>query len=489
MVRGSAIGLAAVLAVSASQAWAETLPPLTTEQQASLGKAIFLWSRGLLGDPPAFTAVPADGHYALAVPIGGAQTNFGIKYQGGPATADVALAADGRWRFEALAYPSPMVTMATPEPGGVTQRTTQTIRQQSGFALIDPTLKTGSSWEVVQEGLEQRIEGDVPARITFERIKTQEEWIPASPGRVDMAMASSAEKLTAAFAKLPKKAAAGQADMPAFKVALSGMTVTSQAADVDAERMARLVREVANFGAKLNAKDKALTAADRAALHRLLELTRDLAREVKLSAQFDGGEISFDQGRAVIERTTMTEQAAAPDGKLQGHMRMEMAGLSLDVSAIPLAYRGYVPHKLAFAPFVSGLPVHDVYALLDRAIDDTKDDRLADDMQAALARSPVTGGIEELSFDVGPASLTAHGQVTAGGPEQIDGTARVEAHGVDALIKKVGGDPMLKMGVPVLIFLKGIGEQDGDKITWNVAYKDGALAVNGTDMSGMMPGK
>jgi hypothetical protein len=59
--------------------------------------------------------------------------------------------------------------------------------------------------------------------------------------------------------------------------------------------------------------------------------------------------------------------------------------------------------------------------------------------------------------------------------------------GFDALQRKIAATEELKMATPVLIFLKGIGERDGNDMVWNIKYADSKMTVNGTDLSDMIP--
>jgi hypothetical protein len=91
-------------------------------------------------------------------------------------------------------------------------------------------------------------------------------------------------------------------------------------------------------------------------------------------------------------------------------------------------------------------------------------------------------------LDSGPATLTGSGALAITDPATYSGQAQLRATGFDALMQKVSATPELQQAGPVLIFLKGIGKQDGDALVWNVVYQDQKLLVNGTDLSSMIPG-
>jgi hypothetical protein len=233
----------------------------------------------------------------------------------------------------------------------------------------------------------------------------------------------------------------------------------------------------------------ALSLDQRAELHHLLAMTRDLASESRLTLAADGIAVASPTWPVNLAHLGFTGSVAAPDGKLATRMRLEVGGIDLP-SLPPGPVRDLLPRHVVLAPYVTGTPVEDIFAMIDQMIDDGADrDAVARDAMRRLAAAPVTIGIDALSLDLGPALLDAHGAVTVTAPGRMDGSALIEATGLDALIREASQNRLLKQGVPVLIFLKGIGDQTGDKVVWNLAYRDGAFTVNGTDMSGMLPGR
>jgi hypothetical protein len=130
-----------------------------------------------------------------------------------------------------------------------------------------------------------------------------------------------------------------------------------------------------------------------------------------------------------------------------------------------------------------------VRALLLRAADSQGGDpKLMDDAQALLAKGPAVIGLDELALDFGPATLKGSGEVRISGLGEYEGEAHVTATGLDELIKQANTVPELKQAAPVLFLLKGMGRQDGANTVWDVVYRDSKMLVNGTDLSGMIPG-
>jgi hypothetical protein len=269
-------------------------------------------------------------------------------------------------------------------------------------------------------------------------------------------------------------------------------TVTAQATDIDPERAGALLRKGILFLAELRASNATdLTPEERTAAHELVDLAHDLAHETKLTTTAE--KVSFlSRGRGgTLDRAVLTEAVSTPDGKLDLRLHLELAGLTLPFLP-PGAMHDLLPKHLVLAPFVTGARVDDLTALANQAIDGKPPagaPSIADDIAARLAKAPVTAGIEALAFDVGPATLSAKGRAVVSGRADVDASAEIQATGLDELIKVVSADRMLRQGVPVLILLKGIGDEQGDKTVWKVTYSGGKVTVNGTDMSALMGGK
>jgi len=180
--------------------------------------------------------------------------------------------------------------------------------------------------------------------------------------------------------------------------------------------------------------------------------------------------------------------ASAPDGKALIRLTFAMDGL--DSPEIPPGvYRDYLPRHLSIAPRIGGVPAADLHDLLLRAANSGGNDpQLQDQALALLAKGPLAVGVDELSFDFGPATLKGTGEVRISGMNQYEGEAHFVATGLDDLIKKVATVPELKQAGPVLFLVKGMGKQDGATTVWDVTYSQGKILVNGNDLSQMMPG-
>jgi hypothetical protein len=146
----------------------------------------------------------------------------------------------------------------------------------------------------------------------------------------------------------------------------------------------------------------------------------------------------------------------------------------------------FIPHKIALTPRVGGVPKEALLALIRRAVE-TDAKGIDADAMALIAAYPVTLAIEDLLIDLGPLRLKGEGTMEVPNLADAAGEAELRATGLDALIRRANAVPELKMAAPVLIFLKGIGRQEGAEVIWNISYDAGKVTVNDTDLSDLMP--
>ena len=120
--------------------------------------------------------------------------------------------------------------------------------------------------------------------------------------------------------------------------------------------------------------------------------------------------------------------------------------------------------------------------------DQPNPDALQQQALALLRKSPVTVAIDHLDLDLGPARLRGGGSVQIAAPNAISGEGRISIVGLDALMKQATTVPELKPALPVLIMMKGLGQQQGDTTVWRIRYSGNKVMVNGNDLSAMIPG-
>jgi hypothetical protein len=366
---------------------------------------------------------------------------------------------------------------------------TEEFDGQSGSAVIDPTLANPSSGQWQASPVTFSLKSDAHAFVVkLDKMQTQRNINPASPGRADFASILTATGLT--LDSSGDAAAKADAAATPLRGTVQSAVMTTQSSNMDIDKVLDLMPRISGLADQFKSGDplSKLTPEQRTQAHDLLGSMRNLVDEVKQTATLQGLSVTYAGHTVSLDKLLYSLAVSAPDGKADTRLRIELAGLQPN---LPAAMGGdLIPHRIVLAPSFTGLAADDVFAVLGSLIDTPtpKPDAIAGDVETRLAKAPVTVGIDELAFDVGPAQLNAKGAVTVASPQAIDGTAHVAATGLDALMKLANTDRMLRRAGPVLVFLKGIGATQGDETVWDIAYHDSKLTVNGTDMSAMMPG-
>ena len=453
-----------LLALANCAAQADTLPALTEARSASLGRALQDWTAAIGAPVERFETLAGEGHYDLNATLGLDEAS-GLSFDGEPIAARVTGLADGRWQFDSVALPSPL---RIARQGRL--ETTSLADAQTAHAVIDPTLKTASESTVTRLGLFERREQAKGASITTTaRSALHETWQPASPGRADIVAVTQAEDtVERSDGHVP---AAGE-------LSIRTETDTIEADDADPERIAtlRLLLPTILFGDSDPATGQ--TAAQKAALHRLLDTTRDIAATVRYAITADRV-ASYAPGRNVlVDRVAMSSSLAATDGRLNGRLGLEVAGFyeigpSRDIDSL-----GVLPRAFALQASVSGLAVEDAYAMAELAVE------RPGSLRGELTKHAVDLAIDTLTFDLGPAVVSATASIHLDRPGLAHTIATVSATGLDSLIRQTSGKhAQNKALLAALIFLKGLGERDGDTVVWQIRWERGQVRVNDTDFS------
>lgn len=505
------------LALSCPQARAADAAPLTTEQSASLQKAIALWTAGLGGTskaaPLPYTVTPEGDHYLVTMPLPKQIGTTGVALSGPDLVAHARPLDGGRWAFDDIKGFSPLTVVAPKRQGKGQLNVSFSAADQDAKAVIDPSLATTSSFDAKTGAVAMQLKADdLSGTLHMDTTTAHTGWQPAGSGRVNVSRTADAQGV--AYEITPPKRAK-------TIVHIRTVHTESHMTGFDPARMADLVavgidvlralpeaspgkspagsdiKKIANEqpgASPAPAKPKPhLTDEQRAALHKLLDDVRGLYTSTDITAALVGIDVQAEGHHVTLDKATFSEAFAAPEGKVSAHMRIVLEGLaSPDIP--PNIAHDFVPHRLVIAPEVSGLSTDAVFSALGHAIDDSKPDQAEMKNRAGdmLAKGPVTAGFDELSFDIGPALFTASGSLKIAGPTEQDvtGAAVIQAHGLNALIKRANTDPLVKQAAPVLIFLKGIGdEDDSGNVVWKVTYGQGKMLVNGTDLSQLVPHK
>ena len=105
-----------------------------------------------------------------------------------------------------------------------------------------------------------------------------------------------------------------------------------------------------------------------------------------------------------------------------------------------------------------------------------------------IAGNPAVVSLDTLDIDLGTSRLRASGQLAVASAEDVTGKAEVRMTGLDALMRALGKVPEAAMATPVMLMLKGMGEQKGAETVWRVTYAANKVLVNGQDLSALLSG-
>ena len=111
-------------------------------------------------------------------------------------------------------------------------------------------------------------------------------------------------------------------------------------------------------------------------------------------------------------------------------------------------------------------------------------------MRAAEATALVTAGgasigLESLSLELDPLRIEGSGRMRMLTPTKAGIEARLSATGLDAMMADAGKNPDLRMAMPILAMIKGLGRQEGPRMVWDLAITDDQALVNGVDVMAM----
>jgi hypothetical protein len=509
------LGVALALLAGCAAATAPARAAVVTDAQAEqLEQQIRAWLADLLGAQAPLPDRPVeitaqDDHFHIAVPLDEAFGGGPVTATGEPVTADVRPLDNGRWALDHIAFPSPLRVTYPMAQGG---RTTVTFSsdEQTQSAVLDPSLATGSNWDSTIKGYATRSEGMQGTQSTrIEQMVNHLSWQPAADGRINLLQEVDGSLLTinsmapkvglVAFSAERLRGSVHMDNVLPDRIrpilhAMFDLAPVAMAA-ADEKTQMPTVERPGKPPDKTKAKPAVarhdsfrLPPAARASLREALTAARDLTDGFGEQVSMDNLHLETAGHAGHAARMEAGMGIAAPGGLLTLRLNFVLDGL--DSPEIPPGvYRDYLPRHIAFAPRVGGLSGKDLIDLLIRAVDsDGADPVLQAQAEDLLQKGPITVGLDDLALDFGPVALKGAGAMQIASRQSYTGEAHFSATGMDEMIRRAGGTPELQQAVPVLILLKGIGQQEGDKMVWNISYQGGKIMVNGNDLSQMIPG-
>lgn len=444
--------------------WAQVSP----DRAAVLQQQIQDWLQGTFGTtkkPVRVTA--ADDHFNLAVPLGEAPDAPVL-------TGKMTDAGNGRWAVDDISVPSPSVfhyrlpldkTPGAPQ-GDVTS--TLTVGDQQQHILFDPTFATTStSTSTIKDMSVTTVGGNLTQLTHVDDGTGTATMTPTADGRVDVAINSALDGYT-----LKMSAGAGGAPVA---VAMSKVLVVGNLAGVSRDRAMDLAHQLSDSRSGTAPKGEKTAA--------LLAVLTDLAHGVSLDEKAENITVTTPNLTGALKLLSIGLTSTAAAGKLQARMPLAAEGLTLpDIGLGSMAT--LIPTKLALTPSVGAVPTDAVTRLVGKLA--AKQDPADDDIAALFSQGPITAGIEDLSLDMGGASFTGSVSTLVTSPAKFSGTGKITAVDIDKLQQAMAADPQTAQFAPVVIFLKGIGRLEQNRLVWDIIYNDGRLLVNGQDMAALM---
>ena len=455
---------------------------LTAASAQSLQDQMHAWLASLLGpggNPASLTptVTAADDHYQLTLAIPGLV---------GDDTASARLRPldGGRWALDAIQLPASMQFNAhLPDTGGSPGGATAfslTLGSQQSHALVDPALNSRSELDIDLHNLLLRSDG--PHAHQEQRIgeyRVSASLQPAQAGTLDFDQSATITGWSS-LSQLEGK--------PAVTFGADRLSMSGRIAGLDRDQAGVLLTAASGLLATLPAKAAAQGAAaplspeERAALHQLVLGLRGIFTSVHGEETIDGLHVALaGMGEATINHVRFGVGGDAPHGLLHAWLDVTLDGLT--VANLPPQAAGLVPHHVVLRPSLGGIPAD---ALMKLALEATEPNanqaQVEAEAESLLTTGGATLGLEKLGFDVGPADVQGTGHVTVTGPMQYRGEAHLTATGLDALIDRAHGDPMLQRAIPMLIMLRGFAKPEGDHLVWNVLANDGEVTVNGIEL-------
>jgi len=491
-LRGAAllVGLMAPLPVGFLAPLPAAAQALPNEQGAKeIAEAVRAWLGRQLGtavDMAALTlrVLPEGDGYRLELPFGGSYFDGNVVLGEGIGAATVQPLEGGRWAIVNATLPPRLRAEMKNIASGAPSVMTMAIENQQTTGTYDPTLTTASTFTTTVTGYSTEVQSAAgPQSSRIGKVVGRSEWLPSGPGRVTIQGDSTVEDY-ASVSPLPDGAQA--------RVTIGRMGGATRIENFDIDGLGGLLRTAFEIGAaakaEANAGRKGAQPDDKALATRLLGQLFSMLDGLETDYTYDN--IRVEAGPLAtgsLRRFAFGLSTGAPDGRMAVKLRLGMEGLESPLIP-PGPWTEFVPHKLTLTPRIGGVPKEAVMALLRRAIE-TEGKGIDADAMALIADHPVSLGIEDLLIDLGPLRLKGEGSLEVASMDDATGEAELRATGLDALIRRANQVPELKMAAPVLIFLKGIGKQQGNETVWHITYADQKMMVNDTDLSDLMPSK
>lgn len=452
--------------------------PLTTARQQGLATAMRYWALEPFGGGASggrYTQASEGDHIRLDIPFKFAAA----KVAGARMTLRAKPLDAGRWSLDAVPLTASVTVLPVPgDPGPLGQKQAFGVQELVSHSVIDPALATVSSFDVTAAGLAGAFQAPkLAVAVTTGRFASHTVWQPTGDMRVD-----ATTSLDVGNISIQRLGSAG------FRATMRRVTSDTSFHNLAPDKQVEASRVLALLApggdAALPTGAQHPTATQRALLHAALDAQRSAYGSIESATGFEGFSVNVLGHEVRFDKTAFDFAVSQPDGRADLKLRLALDGIGLTTPETDL-----LPQRLVFALHFAGAPVNDLYAAVSTAIDAgrVKSIDFSGEFIAALARLPLTTSLDQLSFGLGPSAWSASGTLHSDGPGKVTGDALVSATGLDALIRLAGAEQRMRLLAPTLVFLKGLGRQDGDTTTWKLVYADDKTTVNGTALPSFIP--
>lgn len=431
-----------------------------------------------VGDRPIQVAPEGD-HFRMLMPAPAMLGALGLVDPGLQLSMTARPMDGGRWALEDLRFPSPLrfKLPAGAEPNAKPTEIEISTESQEFHGVLDPSFATTSSFDGALTNLRTKTSGSnhIAAKVTGHSI-----WQPAGDGRINLLGESGSDKISATNT-LP--------DGGSVAYSIEKSRSSSTLKNFAPASLATLLRSVSALIPTLQDQQDQLTPPQRVLARDIVFSLRDMLGGIETSQSVEGLKVNAAGHTASLAKFTAGGTVGAAEGKLTWSTQFAAEGFD-STEVPPGVFREYLPRRLTFKPSISGVPADGLVKLALRAIDSTAKDMpaLQADAMALMSVGPLEVAIDDLILDLGRATLLASGSMDINSPTDISGDAEITVTGLTTLIKRANTAPELKDIAPALIFLKGIGKQNGDETVWAISYDNGNFTINDTDLSALLPG-
>ena len=472
---------AAFLAVALAPAFPVVcLAQATPDRAASLQQQIQDWLQTTVGSAVTIARSPvqvtaAGDHYDVALPLG-------TRPDAPSLTGKMTDAGGGRWTVDDVRLPSPSVfhfqLPPSAKPGAPTGEvtTTLTIGEQNQRLLFDPTFVTPSTSTSAIKDLSVTTTGPTLTQLSHvDSAIGASTMTPTSDGRVDIATNSSFDGYTI------KMAPEQNADPVSLSMGNASLVMTMLG--VSRDRSVELIRILSKISAASAPNQAAaMKPLDRDTSMALVAALADLATGLSLDEKVTDVAVTTHGMSGTLKLFSFGLASKANSGKLEAQLPLSAEGLTLPDLGLGSTAK-LIPTKLALTPTISSVPTSALMQMARKLAD--KQDPDSSDVATLFSQGPITAGIDNFLLDVAGSSFTGGIKLLASAPNVFSATGQITADNIDRLQQAISADPQTAQVTPLLIFLKGVGRAEQNRLVWDIVYRDGHVLVNGQDMTAL----